>query len=244
MKKTIDCIGMLLLIATLSVSVSSCSKEQAAQQQPAPAQTALPEETKKDVQAARETEAARVNGVEITMYELVREMNRIAPKHRSDKNASAEPTRVIRKEALNRLIFKELAVQEAVKQGITVSPETIDQVIELMKKQMGDGEYRKYLEESDITEAGLRNRIERSHLVEMITAKAVYAKVTVDDKDARADYEAHAKEYRDGGGRLLSYDEAAPLIRRKLIAQKGADRMRAWEKLLRKNAKIVLARAG
>jgi len=73
---------------------------------------------------------AKVNGADLTMFDLVREMNAIAPKYiRKGESASPEITSKVKKKALNNLIFKELAVQEAIKEGMKVKPEAVEDVI-------------------------------------------------------------------------------------------------------------------
>jgi hypothetical protein len=237
-----------LLAVAISLSGVSCKKKEqvAAPPPPSPEQQAAIEEAKKGVEEARKIDVAEVNGVEITMFELVREMNRIAPKYIKENEKTAPgTTEKVRKEALDNLIFAELAVQEAVKQGITVTPERIDEVIQLMKKQTGSAKaYQEYLSGLGITEDQLRKRIERSHQLELITGKEIYQKIKLDDKDVRAEYEKNKNAFKDGSGKQMSYEEAAPVIKRKLMAELGAEMKKAWEKTLRKNAKIVIAKDG
>jgi foldase protein PrsA len=236
-----------LLAAAILLTGTSCKKEQkAAAPPPTPEQKAAIEEIKKDVQAARTTIAAQVNGVDISMHDLVGEMNAIADREKAQDNGKkSRAVEQVRKEALDNLIFKELAIQEAVKQGIVVTPERVDTVVRLMKEQMGgEDAFRKYLDERQMTEADLRRRIERSHLFEMITGKEIYQKVKVDDKDVRAEYEKNMAGYKDGAGRQLSYEESANFIRRKLMSQKGMDMKKTWAKKLRNNASGVVFKEG
>jgi hypothetical protein len=126
-----------------------------------------------------------------------------------------------------------------------VTPERVDTVVKLMKEQTGSAEeFKKYLDERQMTEADLRKRIERSHQFEMITGKEIYQKVKIDDKDIRADYEKNKSEYKNTSGRQLSYEEAANFIRRKLMSQKGADMKKEWAKKLRQNASVVILKEG
>ena len=237
-----------LLAAAISLAGASCKKKEqvAAPPPPSPEQQAVIEEAKKSAEESKKVFAAQVNGIDIAMYDLVREMNKIAPKYvKGDEKAAPGTTVKIRNEALDNLIFAELAVQEAVKRGITVSPERIDEVVQLMKKQTGSAEaYKEYLSGLGITEDELRKRIERSHLLEMITGKEIYQKIKIDDKDVRNEYEKHKSAFKDGSGKQMSYEEAAPVIKRKLMAELGAEMKKEWGKTLRKNAKIVIAKDG
>jgi hypothetical protein len=241
MKKIVCAISVGLLVASFSLTSLSCKKKEPAAPPPTPEQKAKIEEIKKDVEAAKKDIAAKVNGVEITMHDLVREMNRVAPKYvKEGEKTTPKTTAKIKKEALDNLIFNELAVQEAARQKITVSPEKIDKIVELMKKQMGSKEaYLQYLDSLGITEEGLRKSIERSHLLEMVTAKEIYQKIKIDDKDIRAEYEKNKDSYMKDG-KQLSYDEAAPFIKRRLIADAGVEKKKEWGVALRKNAKIMI----
>jgi hypothetical protein len=229
MKKIVCTVVMGLLLAAFSLTGLSCKKKEPAAPPPTLEQKAQVEEAKKNVEAAKKVFAARVNGVEITALDLVREMNKVAPKYtKGTEEGSPATTAKIKKEALDNLIFNELAVQEAVRQGMTVSPEKINTVVELMKKQMGSKEaYQGYLDGLGTTEEGLRKRIERSHLLEMVTAKEIYQKIKTDEKDSRAEYEKNKGAYKRGD-KQLSYDEAAPFIKRRLTADAGAAKKQEW----------------
>ncbi|HEX9020121.1 MAG TPA: hypothetical protein VF903_02545, partial [Nitrospirota bacterium] len=95
-----------------------------------------------------------------------------------------------------------------------------------------------------LTEAELKKLIERSHLFEIITANEIYSKIKIDEKDMRAEYEKNKSIYKDSSGKQMEYEQAANLIRRKLTAEAGAAKQKEWEKELRKNAKIVIAKEG
>jgi hypothetical protein len=111
----------------------------------------------------------------------------------------------------------------------------------MIKKQAGaEKAYRQYLDGLGITESELRERIERGHRYELIVAKEVYGKIRIDENDSRAAYELQKGEFEDAAGRRISYEEAAPIIKRKLLSEIGAVVKQEWGKSLRKNAKIVV----
>jgi hypothetical protein len=252
MKSIISTSIAVLLMATISLTGLSCKKEQKpAAPPPTPEQKAKLEEVKKEVkqsaEAAKTVIVAQVNGVDITMLDLVAEMNSIAQRNEARAGGKKAPqsTEKVKKEALDNLIFKELAIQESIKQGMTVSPDTIDNVVKLMKEQTGSKEaFQQYLDDRQMTEADLRKRIERSQRLEMITGKEIYQKVKIDEKDMHADYEKNKSEYKDNTGRQLSYEEAANFIRRKLMSEKGAAMKKEWAKTLKKNASVVIFKEG
>jgi len=140
---------------------------------------------------AKKIIVARVNGADINMFMLVRAMNRVAPKYvKEGEEASPETTMKIKRAALDRLIFEELAVQEAIRQGINPAPEAIEAVVSQIKTNLGsEQDYRDYLQNSFLTEDTLKKMIERSQRYELITAREIYGKVKVDEKLLQAEYE-------------------------------------------------------
>ena len=149
------------------------------------------EEARKSAQEAKKIIVARVNGADITMFMLVRAMNRISPKY-AEKGATVSPetTEKIKKEALDRLIFEELAVQAGIRAGIDPAPEAIEKVVSQVRGNLGsEEEYRKYLDDNDLTEDSLKALIVRGQRYELITAREVYGKVKVDEKLLRDEYE-------------------------------------------------------
>jgi len=155
------------------------------------------EEAKKTAEEAKKVVVARVNGVDITMYQLIRAMNGVAPKYvKKGEEPTPEATAKIRKEALDRLIFEELAVQQAVKKGINPKPEVIENVVKQVKKNLGSEEaFKEYLKKNDLTEGALKKLIERSQRYEMVTANEIYRKVKVDEKQLRDEYEKEKSRY-------------------------------------------------
>jgi foldase protein PrsA len=149
------------------------------------------EEERKAVEEAKKIVVARVNGEEINMFMLVRSMNRIAPKYiRDGVQGSDEINQMIRKEALNQLIFEALAVQEAINQGINPGADDIEKVIANVKENFVDEDgYREYLKNSTLTEDGLKRLIERSRRYELITAREVYGKAVIEEERLQAEYE-------------------------------------------------------
>jgi hypothetical protein len=198
-------------------------------------------------QGAREAKqviAARVNEAEITLYDLIREMNALAPKYLgSVREAPPETSAKIRKEALDNLIFRELAVQESVRQGIEVKPEAVEAVLLRLKEQLGSAEaYQRYLEENGVEEQELLKRIERSRRFELITAREIYGKVRIEEQEIRREYEKDRDTFTKGPSRPMTYEEASVIIRRKLTALAGMEIRKAWEQRLKSGARIKIFR--
>jgi len=155
------------------------------------------EEARRSAEEAKKTIIARVNGVDINMFMLVRAMNKVASKYvKEGEEASPETTVKIKREALERLIFEELAVQEAIRQGINPTPEAIDKVVAQVRENVGSEEaYREYLDKAYLTEDTLKKLIERSRRYELITAREVYGKVNIDEMLLKNEYEKEKEKF-------------------------------------------------
>jgi len=127
-------------------------------------------EMKEAAAKARKEMVANVEGADISMYDLIRMMNRVHSVYYSGIEVlTPEINQEIQERALDRLIFEELALREAVRQNI------------------------KYLDGLGITEAQLRQQSERTNLLEAITGKEVYQKVTIDPQDVERLYKDYLK---------------------------------------------------
>lgn len=152
---------------------------------------------------ARKEIVARVEGTEITMYDLIGMMNRVVKAYYSHiEEATPEITLEIKKRALDRLIFETLAVRQAIAQGIKPEPQNVEKVLDKIKEAYGSTEaYQEYLDGMAVTEEQLRERIIRGQRLEIITGREVYGKVKVPEEAMQERYEKYQKE-----GRLKTAD--------------------------------------
>ena len=250
MKKLLVIVAGMLMAFSLLFAFSSCSKKDDAAKgtakkediKPTPEQERQMEAIKKGVEESQRIVIARVNGAEITMYQLVKEMNAVLPRFvPQGQQVTPEITAKVKKKSLDNLIFKELAVQEAVREGFKVKPETIEDVVRKVKAQAGsDEDYKKYLAERNLDENGLRKAVEKSHLYEGITAREIFDKIKVDEKTLRGRYEKDKAFFmtKDKPPKQVPFEEVRDLIERKIKAERGAPMVAAWDNSLRKKAKI------
>lgn len=190
-------------VKQIAVSGESSDAEKMDKEEAKAEEVRKAEETKQAEEARRSAEeagkiiVARVNGADINMFMLTRAMNRVAPKYiKEGETPTPETTAKIRNEALNKLIFEELAVQEAIKQGINPAPEAIEKVVGQVKENLGSEQaYREYLVKNNLTEDTLKKLIERSQRYELITAREGYGKVKVDEKLLQDEYAKEKGKY-------------------------------------------------
>ncbi len=238
----------IMVLIAFAVAAVSCNKKD---NTPAKENVKLPPEHAKAVEAikksfeeSKKATAAKVNGATISMFDLVREMNTIGPEYiKPGQQKDPKVDEKVRKEALDRLIYRELAVQEAIRQGIQAPPQNIDQEIAKMKADLKtEDAYRQKLSSAGITEAELKKQIERSILVEMITEREIFDKVKVDPNQVRKTYEREKASYRGPSGQM-TFEEARPRIEEKLMTPLVQKREDEWVAHLKKAARIEIAPA-
>jgi peptidyl-prolyl cis-trans isomerase C len=190
----------VLLALTITVSAgfsSSCSKKEPANEPSLKSPAAPPEHSKiidnikKSAEESKKVIVAKINGSDITMNDLIRRMNMIAPRFiQPGQERTPELDEKVKKAALDQLIFEELAVQEAKSQGMKASPDEVEEVLERIKTNLGsEDNYRVYLVKMGLNEDELKNEIARGRLFEMITKNEIYDKVQMNKDRVREIYE-------------------------------------------------------
>lgn len=139
------------------------------------------EEYLKRVEESKGVVVAKVNGTDITMKDLIGKMNQVAPKYlKPGQEITSETDQKVKQEALDILIFNELAVQEAVRQGMKVAPEQVEETLKRIKERAGSDEaFKRGLSLGGDTEESLRKRIEKDYLFNMIFEKEVLRKAKI-----------------------------------------------------------------
>jgi hypothetical protein len=166
-------------------------------------------------------------------------MNEIAPAYvKPGQKRNPQVDEKVKKEALDRLIYRELAVQEAVRQGMRVPPEKIGDALRKIKAGLkSEDAFRENLAKSGLTEKDLKKQIERNLFIDMITEKEIFNKVQIDPQQVKKAY-ARDKSYYKGPSGQMSFEEARPLIEQKLMTSAVQKREDEWVGLLKKAARI------
>jgi hypothetical protein len=232
-------------ILMLSLALLSCGKEKQAEKEklsPPPGHAKAIESYKKSVEESKKVVVAKVNGVEITTHDLINEMNVVAPQYiKPGQKKDPQVDEKVKKEALDRLVYRELAVQEAVRQGMKVAPEKIGDSLKRIKADLkSEDAFRQKLMISGITEEGLKKQIERDLLVGMITEKEIFGKIAIDQKQVEKTYAKKKDSYKGVSGNPMSLEEARPLIEQELMAPAVAKREYEWVEGLKKSARIEI----
>ncbi|MGC2064367.1 MAG: SurA N-terminal domain-containing protein [Thermodesulfovibrionales bacterium] len=140
---------------------------------------------------------AKVNGADILMRDLIVEMNEIGPQFIKDETQKTrENVRKVKTAALGILIFRELAIQEAGRQGMTIKPKAVDEARKQLKQKLGsEDNYRKYLQQMDLDEISLERQLKRDILFGRITKKEIFQKSKANDQ---ASVEARKTAWENG----------------------------------------------
>lgn len=228
----------LVLVLTLTLAGFSCSSRKAEKEgKPAmpPEQGKIMEKYKKSIEAAKKITVAKVNGVDISMHDLIKEMNVIGPQYiKPGQKRDSQVDEKVKKDALDRLIYRELAVQEAVRKGMKVPPENISDEFKKINANL-----RENLIKSGLTEEEIKKQIERNLLIEMITEAEIFGKVTIDPEQVKKTYEKKKASYKGPSGQM-SLEEARPLIEKELMTLAVNKREDEWVNELKKTAKIEI----
>jgi parvulin-like peptidyl-prolyl isomerase len=192
MKKICCAVVMAACVALPALSfadtaVHSANSQKAATQ---PAQQHPGEEAGKIPQGvAKDMVVAKVNGATITLPSLIRMMHTMSARQKEPAR-KPEEMKALRKKALDRLVFEELAYQEATARGVKAAPAEIDRQLEDLRTKLGGAEkLAQILAEKGLTEDELRSRIARNIVLQRIFQEEIYDKVTVSDEEVQQRYE-------------------------------------------------------
>lgn len=233
---------MLIVLYTVMTVLISCNSDKTPGKAGSPAnQPGTSEAYRKGLEDSKKVVVAKLNSVNISSYDLLTEMNVVGPKYiQPGQNRTPEIDQKVRQEALDRLIYRELAVQEAKRQGLTVLPNEIEEELRNVKAAMkSDEAYKEFLKKQGLTEEELKKNIERDILIAMITEKEIFSKAVVDPKLVKKTYEKKKNSYKGPSG-LMSFEEARPIIEQELMTPIVQKREDEWVEGLKKAARIEI----
>ena len=232
-----------IILGTLGFTLISCSKDKTPAKEAVkatPEQTKIVEDYRKSLSDAKKNIVATVNNVNITSYDLVSEMNVVGQQYiKPGQKKDPKVDEKVRKEALDRLIYRELAIQEARRQGMQPPPGAVENELKRMKAALKtEDAYRQNIANSGLTEEDLKKQLEINILIDMITGREIFDKVKVDPKLVKKTYEKEKDSYKGPSGQMMSFEEARPIIEEKLMRPLVQKREDAWVAELKKAAKI------
>ena len=145
---------------------------------------------------AKKIVAAKVNGVNIALDEVIKMMNRIGGQVSAHKGGAPDFDQ-IKKAALDRLILQELAFQQAAALGIKPEQKDIDDTMaDVIAKSGGAEAFKNFLEKQKLTEAMVREDIRRSLILQRVYAKEVLDKSNVPEDKLKEEYEKDKSKFK------------------------------------------------
>ncbi len=185
----------LVVFALLLAAAASASPQVASH---APTTTPKTKSAPPAPMQASDKPVARVNGAVLTDRDLLREMFQIFPYARQHNGFPKAQEAAIRQGALQMIIFEELVYQEANRRKLTVSPEQLKRAEAEFRSQFSTPEeYQQFVQ----TEMGgskemVRQKIQRSLLIEAVLKQEVENKSAVSMVEVKAFYDRNPAKYQ------------------------------------------------
>jgi peptidyl-prolyl cis-trans isomerase C len=141
---------------------------------------------------------AVVNGTIITQGEFDRVLN--YERRRAAQSGQQIPDAQMAKvenNILDSLIVGELLFQESKKKGIQVKPDTVtEQFMNIKQRFPSEAEFKKALEENNMTESKIRADIKRDMAIQQLIDKEVVQKVQITDEESKTFYDTNPQLYQ------------------------------------------------
>ncbi|MGD2186377.1 MAG: peptidylprolyl isomerase [Desulfobacterales bacterium] len=141
---------------------------------------------------------AVVNGTIITQGEFNRVLN-YELRRAAQQGQQIPDAQMAKMESsiLDSLIVGELLFQESKKKGIQVKPETVKEQLMIVKQRFpSEAEFKKALEENQITESKIRADIKRDMAIKQLLDKEVDQKVTITDEEGKTFYDTNPQLFQ------------------------------------------------
>jgi len=144
-----------------------------------------------------EDRAALVNGFVITKAAFNREMAQVQRRLiAGGRTLTESELPQLQARVLDGIINRELLYQESRKKGIKVEEKEINEQLETIKKQYpGEEEFKSILSQNGLDEATLKIEIEKGTGIKKFIAQEFKERSKVSDKDAKAFYDSHPKQF-------------------------------------------------
>ncbi|MBI1747054.1 MAG: peptidylprolyl isomerase [Acidobacteria bacterium] len=181
-KWSILIVALLLIATTIFISIRRGPKMGNAAASSLPTFT----EEKIDLKAP----LVKINGTILTAGELEEELNRVLISPAVHGGMNPQKRDQIRKASMEELIVRELAYQKARSLGLKLEETAIKESLDKIKaRYQTDAGFKEALKAEGITEAKLRQRVERDLLLHKIHEQEIDAKARVGETEARKHYE-------------------------------------------------------
>ncbi len=175
---------------------------------------------------------AVVNGELISYFELE---NRAKAHLKPNTNKASQEAKAVYKSVLDELIQEEILVQEARRNGISISRDMLNQEINnrILSSKLSEKQFYANVEKAGSTKDEYRRQLERQILISQLINANVISKIVVTDNDILEYY----KKYEKAFGASYEYNISLILYENQQIANKFADSVKNKEEDFAKIAK-------
>lgn len=197
--------------------------------------------------------AALVNGAVITTADFRAELDRVL-RLRNKSETGMEPAMLamVKKEALDTLIGRELLYQESRRNGISIPPAAVDnEVGRLRRHYASDGDYRAALAKLGLNDDMIKSQVERGMAIQSFIESKFGSKTTVTDDEARSYYDSHQDSFRQAGqageGRskaVLPFQAVRDRISKQMQRERTLDELNPYLRQLRDAARVEIYLVG
>ena len=137
----------------------------------------------------------RINGTPFTQRDLDRVMNLLA-RRKTQTGLSPEDQEKAKTKALDRIIFEELAYEEARRQGMKADPAEVEKDMDDLKLTFGGAEaFEERIKKDGLTPESMRADIEKNILLERIFKKEIVDKVKITQAQLEKEYEKQKDKF-------------------------------------------------
>jgi len=144
------------------------------------------------------TVVVKVNGSPIMLSEVEREIDKLIPRSFFHRNVSPEKRERFRKDAIERLIDRELQFHDAKAQRLKAEKKEIkDKIKEIEGRFKSNSEFKEALKKNNMTLKDMEARITKDIIIEKVIKKEVDNKIEVKDEEIKAHYENNIQRYKE-----------------------------------------------
>ncbi len=206
-----------------------------------------------DVKAPAAGTAALVNGAVISVADYRAELDRVLrQRKKSEKNLDQTALLMLKKEALDTLIGRELMYQESRKKGVKIPSSAVEaEIAKLRQTYANEEEYRSSLAKLGLSEDIIKSQIEKGMTIQRHIEAEFSSKKSVNDSEARSYYDSHQNEFLQSSkateGRLkvlLPFETVRDRIVKQLQRERTVSEMTPYLKRLRDAARVEIHLAG
>ena len=141
---------------------------------------------------------ATVNGSPIPSTEFDSELDQLKMRYlQQGKQLNEEQVEKFKDTILGILINRELLYQESNLQGIEVDENKVsEQLMSAKKRFPSEAEFKKTIQEMNLTEADIKFQITRALAIRDLVEKNITQKIIITDKDTKAYYDEHPEAFK------------------------------------------------